>query len=48
MDPCGTPDVTGTHSDVHPFNTTRWLRLCKYSRNQLNNIPLKPIENIRN
>ena len=22
MDPCGTPDVTGSHSDAHPFNTS--------------------------
>ena len=29
IDPCGTPDVTGTHSDVEPSSTTLWDRSFK-------------------
>ena len=29
MEPCGTPDVTGLHSEVRPFSRTCCLRLVR-------------------
>ena len=33
VDPSGTPDVTGTHSDVEPSSTPLWDRFFLSNRN---------------
>ena len=42
IDPCGTPEHTGSGSEVAPVTTTRWRRSVKYEWNQLSRLPPMP------
>ena len=42
IDPCGTPDVTSSHSEWIPSTTTLCCLPCKYDANQSISLPSIP------
>ena len=44
MEPCGTPALTGNHSDVWPFSRTLWNLLLKKLSMRLNRESETPVD----